>query len=101
MAFRWLNGRPESERDIEIVLVHPYDHAVLGSIAQPGYARTASPIGDFSKLLGPSLILGLEHPSFMTGDTHLRFGRLALLSPTKKHPLIPFPQRSRPNPVAR
>ena len=37
----------------------------------------------------PSLILWLDPPSFVTGDTHLCFGRLALLSPINPTPLIP------------
>ena len=31
--------------------------------------------------MGPSLILRLEHPGSLTGDTHLRFGLVVLLSP--------------------
>jgi hypothetical protein len=58
------------------------------------------PTRDLSGLPGLSLILGLEHSSSVTGDIHLRFGRLVLVS-HKKHPLIPIPQRSRLNPVAR
>jgi hypothetical protein len=42
--------------------------------------------GDLSGLLASSLILGLEPPSSVTGDTHLRFGRLVLLSPIQNHP---------------
>jgi len=29
----------------------------------------------------PSLILGLDHPTSVTGHTYLSFGRLAFLSP--------------------
>ena len=36
-----------------------------------------------------SLILWLEPPSFVTGDIHLCFGRLVLLSPIKSTHLIP------------
>jgi hypothetical protein len=48
-----------------------------------------------------SLILGLDPPTSVTGHTYLSFGRLAFWSPTKSTPLIPIPQRSRPNPLAR
>jgi hypothetical protein len=34
----------------------------------------------------PSLILRLEPPTSLTGDTHLRFGRVVLLSPIQTHP---------------
>jgi hypothetical protein len=34
----------------------------------------------------PFLILGLEHPSSLTGDTDLCFGRVVLLSPIQNHP---------------
>jgi hypothetical protein len=44
---------------------------------------------DLGGLPGPSLILWLDPPTSVTGDTHLCFGRLALLSPTKSNPLIP------------
>ena len=39
----------------------------------------------------PSLILGLEHPTSLTGDTHFRFGRVVLLSPIQNHPSHPHP----------
>ena len=37
-------------------------------------------------LLASSLILRLDHPSSLTGDTHLCFGRVVLLSPIQNHP---------------
>jgi hypothetical protein len=56
---------------------------------------------DHGGLLGRSLILWLDHPRAETGDTYLCFGLLAFLSPITSTYLIPIPQRSRPNPVAR
>jgi hypothetical protein len=46
---------------------------------------------DLGGLLGRSLILGLEHPGSVSGDTDLCFGRLAFLSPINPTPLIPIP----------
>jgi len=48
-----------------------------------GWRVTAhqQPISDLSGLLAWSLILGLEHPGSLTGDTHLRSGLVVLLSP--------------------
>jgi hypothetical protein len=43
-------------------------------------------IGDLGGLLGRTLILWLDHPSSVTGDIHLCFGRLVLLSPIQNHP---------------
>jgi hypothetical protein len=38
-------------------------------------------MGDLDGLLASSLILGLEHPGSLTGDTRLCSGRRVLLSP--------------------
>ena len=49
----------------------------------------------------PSLILWIDPPGSVTGDTHLCFGLLAFSSPITSTHLIPIPQRSRPNPLTR
>jgi hypothetical protein len=64
-----------------------------------GYTTTAEyehgadqqPVSDLGRLPGLSLIPWLDNPSSVTGNTHLCFGRLAMLSPTKKHPPDPHP----------
>jgi hypothetical protein len=48
-----------------------------------------SRISDLSGLLASSLILRLDPPTSVTGDTHLCFGLLAFLSPIKFTHLIP------------
>jgi hypothetical protein len=48
--------------------------------------------------LGRSLILRLDPPTSVTGDTHLCIGRLALLSPTKSTPRSPSPNVPVPTP---
>ncbi len=49
-----------------------------------------------SALPRPSLILGLDPPTPVTGDTHLRFGRLALFVSHEKHlPSPTFPPQPR------
>ena len=58
---------------INLVLRHAQK---LGDSGGPCIRRASS-------LPGRSLILGLDHPSSVTGDTYLRFGRLVVLSPIK------------------
>jgi hypothetical protein len=60
----------------------------IGSLAVAIIAVTNGKImsRDLGGLLASSLILGLEHPSSLTGDTHFCFGRLAFLSPIKSTP---------------
>jgi hypothetical protein len=49
-----------------------------------GHQRAVSDLG---RLPGLFLILGLEHPSSLTGDTRLRSGLVVLLSPIQNtHP---------------
>jgi hypothetical protein len=52
------------------------------------YTRTSKPLTPKDRGL-LTLILGLEPPTSVTGDTHLCFGRLALLSPIKNTPSSP------------
>ena len=64
------------------------------------YTRTSKPLTPKDRGL-LTLILGLDHPSSVTGDTHLCFGLLAFLSPINSTHLIPIPQRSRHSRVGR
>jgi len=50
-------------------------------------APAVSPIGDLGRLSGLFLILWLDHPGSLTGDTRLRSGLVVLLSPIQNiHP---------------
>jgi hypothetical protein len=48
-----------------------------------GHQRAVSDLG---RLPGLFLILWLEHPGSLTGDTHLCSGRVVLLSPIQNTP---------------
>jgi len=75
---------------LRLLTAPPQDHE---SHQPPVDHAHQQPVGDLGRLPGLSLI-GLEPPSSVTGDTHLRFGRLVLLSPINSTHLISIPQRS-------
>jgi len=50
-----------------------------------GMRASVAPISDLSGLLASSLVLWLDHPSPVAGDTHLCFGRLAGLGSCPKN----------------